>query len=114
MFSYWACTLLGFGFGLGIAAIKRFVPMIEEWMMPVRRMGIFVSGVIFTAQSLPSWMLDYLSWNPLFRAIELARQCWHPSYRSPIASASYVFLCVFGVITFGLAAERITRRYAGS
>lgn len=113
MFAYWGCCWLGFAFGLCICALKRFVPMVEEWMMPVRRMGIFLSGVIFTATSLPSWMLPYLSWNPLFRAIEIARECWHPAYQSPIATPMYVFMCAFALTALGITVERITRRYAG-
>ncbi len=81
--------------------------------MPVRRMGIFMSGVIFTAATLPGWMLPYLAWNPLFRAIEIARECWHPAYQSPIATPMYVFLCAFALTALGITAERLTRRYAG-
>jgi capsular polysaccharide transport system permease protein len=112
MFAFWACVWLGFAFGLTICSLKRFVPMIEEWLTPVRRAGIFVSGVIFTAASLPSWMLPYLSWNPLFRAIEVARECWHPSYQSPIADPMYVFLVAFALTAFAITAERLTRRYS--
>ena len=81
--------------------------------MPVRRMGIFISGVIFTATTLPGWMLPYFSWNPLFRAIETAREAWHPSYHSPISDPGYVILCAFGMTALGIVAERITRRYSG-
>ena len=28
--------------------------------------------------------------------------------------AGYVLVCLFGLVAFGIAAERITRRYAGS
>lgn len=113
MFAYWGCVWMGFSFGLTICAFRRFLPMLEEWMMPLRRMGIFISGVIFTGATLPSWTLPYFSWNPLFRAIETARECWHPAYQSPIADPGYVFLCAFGLTAVGFVAERITRRYAG-
>jgi ABC-type polysaccharide/polyol phosphate export permease len=113
MFAYWSCVWLGAAFGLLICAIRRFMPMFEEWIMPLRRMGIFISGVIFTATTLPGWMLPYFSWNPLFRAIEIARESWHSGYSSPISDPGYVFLCAFGLTAVGIVAERITRRYAG-
>jgi capsular polysaccharide transport system permease protein len=113
LFSYWAAIWLGSAFGLLICSIRRFMPMFEEWLMPVRRLGIFISGVIFTAATLPSWTLPYFSWNPLFRTIEIARESWHPAYQSPIADPGYVFFCCFGLTAVAIVAERLTRRYAG-
>lgn len=113
LMAFWSCLLLGTGVGLFAASVRRIFPMFEDWLSPIRRLGVFISGVIHTAASTPSFMLPYLDWNPIFRSIEWARQAWHPTYQSPIYNPPYVMLCCLGVFAVAMISERLTRRYAG-
>lgn len=111
MMAYWACGLIGTCFALTISSIARVLPAINNMILPVRRLGHFVSGVMVTGADTPSFLLPYFSWNPLFHAIELMREAWWPAYVSPIADAWYLFRCLFFMAAFGLILERATRRF---
>ena len=113
MLAYWTCMLLGTGVGLFTASVRRIFPMFDEWVSPVRRLGAFISGVIHTAANIPSFLLPYLDWNPVFRTIEWSRQAWHPSYQSPIYNPSFGMICAVAILAVAMILERITRRYAG-
>jgi|GEM_PF-1414768 len=111
MLAYWACGLVGACLALIIKSFARIVPALENIVMPIRRLGHFVSGVIVSGADTPSFLLPYFSWNPLFHAIELMREAWWPAYVSPIADAWYVFRCLFFMAAIGLILERATRRF---
>jgi capsular polysaccharide transport system permease protein len=93
-------------------AVRRVFPTIDFLLTPVKRLGVFISGVIFTAADLPSWALQYFDWNPVFIAIEIARTSWYPSYRSPVYDPMYIIVVSVFVTALGIAAERVTRRYS--
>jgi capsular polysaccharide transport system permease protein len=108
---YWGCMWIGAGLGISNSAVRRVIPMIDVVLGPIRRLGIFISGVIFTATELPAYILPYFSWNPVFRCIEMARQSWYPNYLSPIYDPGYVVVVGIGLFGFGIITERFTRRY---
>lgn len=112
--AFWSVAVTGSLLGLSFSAIARVIPAIELTMMPLRRLGVFVSGVLVTAAELPSSVLPYLSWNPLFHSIELMREAWWPAYVSPIADPWYVLRCIFGLAVVGLVLERSTRKFIKS
>jgi capsular polysaccharide transport system permease protein len=112
MFAFWSVLWLGIGVGLFNMAVKRVFPVIDFFLTPVKRLGLFISGAIFTAADLPSWALPYFSWNPVFRAIEIARSSWYPSYRSPIYDPMYIIVIAVFVTAVAIIAERATRRYS--
>ncbi|MDH4386261.1 MAG: ABC transporter permease [Caulobacter sp.] len=109
--SFWSCGLIGSLLGIILSSVARVVPAVDHLSLPIRRMGQFVSGVIVTAADTPTFLLPYMSWNPLFHAIELMREAWWPAYVSPIADAWYLFRCLFFMAATGLILERATRRY---
>ncbi|HEX8232970.1 MAG TPA: ABC transporter permease [Caulobacteraceae bacterium] len=108
---YWACLWLGMGIGLVAGAIRRVLPVFEDLTSPIRRLGGFASGILHAAALTPVWLLPYFSWNPMFRAIDMARELWHPTYQSPVFSPGYVIACAVGLTAAGLVLERATRRY---
>ncbi|MGZ8362988.1 MAG: ABC transporter permease [Caulobacteraceae bacterium] len=111
LLTMWGCMFLGVGMGLITHAIRRVFPAFETLVSPVRRLGAFVSGVIHTGASVPSYLLGYFSWNPVFHGIEIARQSWHPTYRAPVFDPWYIVLCCIGLISVGLILDRLTRRF---
>ena len=111
LMAYWSCGLIGSGLALIISSISRIVPAVNNLVLPIRRLGHFVSGVLVTGADTPTSFLPYMTWNPLFHALELMREAWWPAYVSPIADAWYVFRCLFFLFAFGLILERATRRF---
>jgi len=109
--AYWSCGLIGTLVGLILSSASRVVPAVDHLSLPIRRLGQFVSGVIVTAADTPTSVLPYMTWNPLFHAIELMREAWWPAYVSPIADAWYLFRCLFFMTAAGLILERSTRKY---
>jgi capsular polysaccharide transport system permease protein len=111
LMAYWGAMWIGIGVGLSNMALKRVAPIVDQLLSPIKRLGIFISGVVFTASQLPSFLLPYFSWNPIFKCIEIARTSWYPSYQSPLYRPWDVVIVGIGLLAFGIAAERVTRRY---
>ncbi len=114
LMAYWSVAVIGSLLGLCFSAIARVVPIIEIMVLPIRRLGHFVTGILLTAADTPSSILPYMSWNPLFHSIELMRESWWPAYVSPIADPWYLLRCIFVLAVVGLVLERSTRRYIKS
>lgn len=111
MLAYWSVGLLGGLLNLILSSLARIVPAIDFLTLPIRRLGQFVTGVMVTGADTPSAALPYLTWNPLFHALELMREAWWPAYVSPFADAGYVLRCLFFMAALGLVLERGTRRF---
>jgi capsular polysaccharide transport system permease protein len=111
MLSFWSVAVIGGLLGVILGSIARVVPAIDYLTMPIRRLGHFTSGVLVTGADTPSAVLPYLTWNPLFHALELMREAWWPAYVSPFADAGYVLRCIFFMAALGLVLERGTRRF---
>lgn len=109
---FFACVWMGACLGIIITVVERFTDALSMFMIVIRRVGIFVSGVLFAASSLPSWVLGWVSWNPIFHCLEIIRESWWPAYRSPIADPVYVAQCVFFMTAVALVLERFTRRWS--
>ena len=102
-------VLLGFGIGLFNAVVRRkylaWGVMFNVATSPL----LFVSGVFFTMESIPSQYREYLAWNPLIHGVEGIRMGYYPNYRSSDLDLNY--LLWWGVISLflGLFLERFTR-----
>lgn len=111
LMAFWACMWIGVALGMSNMAVARVLPLINVVLGPIKRLSVFASGVIFTASSLPSFLLPYFSWNPVFHGIEIARTMWYPAYRTPIGDWGYIIVVGISLSAFGIAAERVTRKY---
>ncbi len=109
---YGGCVWLGAGVGMGFCAVERIFPIINNFMRPLIRVGMWISGTAFMAGSMPGWLLPYLSWNPIFHCVEGARELWYGVYQSPIFDPGYIIAVGFCVTTAGLVLERVSRRFA--
>lgn len=80
-FMAWA---VGFSFGLFFDVLSAFSIHVLKLVPVLLRPMFVVSGVFYTAQELPGFVLDVLEWNPLFHCIEGVRSGMFFGYHSPI------------------------------
>jgi capsular polysaccharide transport system permease protein len=62
----------------------------------------FISGVFFSVQTVPRDYWPFLLWNPIFHAIELAREAVAEGYSVPQASLGYLAFTTMLVLTVSL------------
>lgn len=101
--------LTGFGVGLFNAVVRRKYAAWGIMFSVVTSPLLFVSGVFYTMESIPSQFRHYLAWNPLIHGIEGVRMGYYPNYRSTDLDLTY--LMWWGVISLflGMFLERYTR-----
>jgi capsular polysaccharide transport system permease protein len=109
--AYCAVAMLGMCVGMLLAVFERFTTALDLVWRLVRRMMIFVCGVMHPGSTLPTWAIPYFSWNPVFHCLELMREAWWPAYQSPFADGEYVAKCLFFLLALALVLERGTRKW---
>ncbi len=108
---YWSCVWLGAALGLCMSPIQRLAPTVVTFINMPLRLGMWVSGAIFSVNRLPAYFQPYLKWNPLLHAIEGIRHNWFEDYQVPVYNPMYIVVCGLVLTLFGLALERATRRF---
>ncbi len=103
-------SLLGGTVGLVFMTLAQFSPVVDRARGPILRPLFWVSGIFFTAESMPGSTRDTILINPVLHAVELVRGGFFVGYSANHADPSYVlFWClVLGLI--GLLLERVVRR----
>ena len=102
--------LLGLGLGMTLASLAVLCPTLEKIVPMGMRILFFTSGLFYSATMLPSYVLQYLWYNPMLQIIEWGRVCLSRGYStvpySPLflVSVTAFFLCL------GLLLERYVRR----
>lgn len=81
---------------------KRFVPFLIRPLF-------FVSGIFFTAESLPSDIRPYFLLNPLLHVTEITRSCFYYSYTSH-GRLDFVAVCALVSLTAGMLAMRLNHK----
>lgn len=105
--------MLGLGLGLVLAGLTVFVPAVEKILGALTRPLMWVSGLFFTANSLPAGARDLLLLNPLLHSAEFTRTGWFPEYTERHASAGYLIFWIVALMFFGMTLERVARRRLG-
>ena len=102
-------VVMAFGIGLINAVVRRKYAAWGIMFNVATSPLLFISGVFFTMESVPSEYREYLAWNPLIHGIEGIRMGYYPNYRSSDLDLNYLFW--WGVISvfLGLFLERLTR-----
>ena len=113
LFCYWGCMWMGAALGMILCALQRTVPVALQFINTFLRFGMWVSGVVYAINRLPSWLWPYLQWNPILHLIEGCRSLWTPNFVAPIFSPVYVITIGFVLTTLGFVSERLTRRLVG-
>ncbi len=102
--------LLGLTLGLVLCGLSVLSKSVERIRGPLFRPLFWVSGLFFTADSLPLEIRRVLMWNPIFHCVEIVRDGWFSGYRSSGASAAYVAVWAILLGFVGLTLERAVRR----
>lgn len=77
----------------------------------ILRPAFFLSGIFFTANELPDYVLEAFGYNPILHVVEIARDGMLFNYRSRVASPSYVVLWIIGLLGVALLVRGFRRRY---
>ena len=101
--------LLGLGVGMTLASLAVLYPTLEKIVPMVLRIMFFVSGLFYSATMLPSYVLEYLWYNPMLQIIEWGRVCLSRGYTTIDYSELYLASVTLISLCFGLLFERYVR-----
>ena len=107
---FFLAGLLGFGAGLCNAVIQRVFPSWKNFFSMIMGPAFFVSGIIHTLVSVPTYYRQFLVWNPIIHGVEGFRNGYYPDYPSFDIDLGYLFWFGFTLTFVGFVAERIVRR----
>ncbi len=104
-------TLLALACGMGLIAliIGPLWPDSKKVVHAINRPLLFVSGVFFTASSIPQALRDWALYNPLVHAFELLRGALFVDYTSHEGSWTYLLSWTIGSLLVGLIVYRLFR-----
>jgi len=111
LFGFVAAAALGASLGLVLMGLMVFTPAIERLYGVVLRPLFWVSGVFYTANSLPPFVRELMLYNPVLHIVEFVRSGWFVTYRAQYASVSYVCVWIVSLAFVGLLIERAARRH---
>uniref|UniRef100_UPI003BA97BF5 ABC transporter permease n=1 Tax=Stappia sp. TaxID=1870903 RepID=UPI003BA97BF5 len=106
-----AIAALGFGVGLTNAVIYMLWPTWRRIEAVITRPLFFVSGVFFIPASFPPDIRYWLSWNPIFQAIDFFRVGYYNNYKSQTLDVNYLFLYCSFIVFISLGLERLFRKH---
>ncbi|MDO5612446.1 MAG: ABC transporter [Paracoccus sp. (in: a-proteobacteria)] len=102
--------LSGCGVGMVFLAMRPWWPKAAGILtMVYQRINMVASGKMFLANTIPSFMLPWFYWNPLFHIIDQARGFAFINYSPQRTSVEYPLWVTVAVIMIGLMAEFVTR-----
>lgn len=107
------CLTLGFAFIN--AMMSSFMDAWEKIWPTFLRLQYFTCGIFYHPSSMPDWLRDILSWNPMYCLLEWFREGFFPAYVSPFGAREYAAAVSVITLAFGgcllLATERWARRH---
>ncbi|MCR5220261.1 MAG: ABC transporter permease [bacterium] len=102
--------LMGLGVGMICFSLAVLYPTLERIIPMISRIMFFISGLFFSATSIPSGLLKYLWYNPLLQIIEWGRYCLSRGYPVLDYSLPYLIGLTISSLCLGLLFERYVRR----
>lgn len=110
------CFLLAWSTGMGVGILfLALTPFLPETMKIVstvyKRANMIFSGKMFVANSLPSYLLPFFIWNPLFHTIDQARGAAFVNYTPRFTTLVYPIIMTCILIALGLMMEHWSRKY---
>ena len=103
----------GIGIGLVLLALKPWMPNVVQVANTIySRVNMIASGKMFVANSLPTVILPFFAWNPLFHTIDQARGHAFVNYSPHYTNWEYPVGLALATILIGLMGEFYTRRRA--
>jgi len=101
--------LLGMALGLVFCALNVLTPTVDRIRGPLIRPLFWISGLFFTAESLPATIREMALYNPILHCTEMVRSGFFPSYSGHYADPGYVGLWIVSLLFIGLTLERKVR-----
>jgi len=97
---------IGVTIGLCLSALRPFFPQLMNiTSMLLMRTNMFTSGKMFVANALPTSLIVYFAWNPLFHCIDQARGALFVNYFPRNTSMEYPVKFFVASLIIGLMAE---------
>lgn len=103
---YILLTALSTGVGILFMLITDIYSDAERVLPLVTRPLFFISGVFFSIDNVPRDYWHFLLWNPIFHAIELARESFSEHYDVHGANMGFLAIVSGGLLTLSLFAYR--------
>lgn len=103
-------SLLGTTLGLIFCGLGQISTAPERARGPILRPLFWISGIFFTAETLPEEARGVMLLNPLLHASEMVRDGWFLSYHDQHIDVSYVMAWILVMMLIGLLLERTVRR----
>ncbi|MEM6577413.1 MAG: ABC transporter permease [Pseudomonadota bacterium] len=105
----------GVAVGLLFLAIKPWFPTFTQMAQTVyMRVNMIASGKLFVANMLPTYMVAYFDWNPLFHAIDQCRGFIFANYFPRTTDYGYAIKVGVILMIIGLLGEFYTRQHASA
>jgi capsular polysaccharide transport system permease protein len=104
-----AASLLGTGLGLVFCMAGVVTSVLDRVRGTLLRPLFWISGIFYSAASLPPALRKYAMMNPIFHILELLRSSWTRAYDGHYASPSYVVGCILALLSVGLLLELAVR-----
>ena len=115
MNAYLWAWLSGLSIGSVIAGLTPFIPIVSTVATPLfRRMNMLFSGKMFTANSLPHYMLPFFLWNPLFHVIDQARGAVFLDYEPIHTTMAYPMWFTFVAFTIGFLLMFASKKFVSA
>lgn len=102
-------VMMSTGLGLIFSVVLNYLPEARKFTQFMVRPLFFVSGIFFTADSIPTDYRDLLLYNPLLHVTEITRSCFYYTYPGH-GELSYVAVWALCMLTAGLFLFRLNRR----
>lgn len=111
--------LLAWSSGVGVGMVfKAATPWAPEFFqlatMVYARANMIASGKMFLANTMPTSLLAWFQWNPLFHVIDQGRGFIFLNYSPHYSSVSYPLIVTLVLILMGLMGEFYTRIHASA
>jgi capsular polysaccharide transport system permease protein len=103
-------TMLGFGWGVIIVALRRAFKLRAFFFSIINRVLVLLSGAMFVVDFMHPVARYWLSFNPMLHAIILFRTGFYPRYPTYTLDMPYLISCSIGAVVLGLVVERAFRR----
>ncbi len=108
VFFSWAS---GIGVGMIFMMLSPLAPgFIKIFSQAYMRAQMFTSGKFLPAAYMPSSMIGFFEWNPLFHTIDQARLATFINYSKDVTSMKYAIIFTFTTIIIGLMGELWARK----
>ena len=92
--------------GICAAFFIEFVPESDKFLSIAMKPLLFISGIFYTLEMIPTQYHGYLLWNPILHAIELFRGAFIESFESTHVSLFYLFTVTLGSLFLALRLYR--------